>query len=170
MTMKIRMAMAGMQSQLETKLAEHGLTLDQASQIHKRVGEALSDDASRFQSMQQVLGIAGSEATSLGYTSVLWPGFDFKATASESGLLKTAGYRHTRRSSSTVDSPTELPIWSVDVNEFQTHFGSLTLRGKWPLFDEFLPAYEEYEFGWKGERYGARFIWGLFLSSSIYWD
>lgn len=170
MTMKLRMFMAGKQSQLETKLAEHELTIDQSNHIHERVAEALGDDASRFQNMKKLLGITRSDATSLGYSSVLWPGFDFKAIASESGLLESAGYWHTQHGSLSVDSPTELPTWSVDISEFQTHFGTLTLRGKWSLFDESLPGYEEYEFEWKGERYGARFIWGLFLSSSIYWD
>jgi len=170
MTMKLRMLMAGKESLLKAKLAEHELTIEQAMQIHERVTEALGAEASRFENMKKLLGMIGPDASSLKYSSVLWPGFDFTAVAGDDGVLDSAGYRHTRHDSLGVDSPTELPTWSVDSAEFAKHFGALTLRGKWPLFDEFLPGYEEYEFPWKGERYGARFIWGLFLSSSMYWD
>ncbi|MEZ0350838.1 hypothetical protein [Mycobacterium sp. pR1184] len=170
MTMKMRMSMAGKKSLLEAKLAENNLTIDQANHIHNRVAEALGDEASRFENMKKLLGIVGPHSSSLQYSSVLWPGFDFTATAGDDGLLESAGYRHTRHDSPSVASPTELPTWTMDSAEFAKHFGPLTLRGKWPLFDEYLPGYEEYEFPWRGERYGARFIWGLFLSSSMYWD
>jgi hypothetical protein len=170
MTMKLRMSMAGKESLLEAKLAEHGLKMDQAQNIYQRVTESLGDEASRFDNIKKLLGIASPDTASVQYCSVLWPSFDFNAGASEDGLLESAGYSHARRDSLSVGSPTELPIWSVDSAEFAEHFGLLTLRGEWSLFDEFLPGYMEYEFLWNGECYGARFIWGLFLSSSIYWD
>jgi hypothetical protein len=170
MTMKLRLSMAGKESLLEAKLAERGLTIDQAKHIHQRVAESLGDEASRFHNMKKLLGIASLDATSLKYSSVLWPGFDFNAVAGEDGALESAGYWHIHHDSLSVGSPTALPTWSVDSAEFAKHFGPLTLRGKWSLFDEFLPGYAEYEFPWNGERYGARFSWGLFLSSSMYWD
>jgi hypothetical protein len=170
MTMKLRMSMANKEAQLEAKLAELGLSLGDAELIHERVANGLGDEASRFGDMKMLLGIADQDSSTLTYSSVLWPGFDFTAIAGEDGLIESARYSHTRRNPLNVDGPSQLPIWSVDITEFSEHFGPVAIRGKWPLFDKFLPAYEEYEFLWNGERYGARFIWGLFLSSSIYWN
>jgi hypothetical protein len=170
MTMKLRMSMANKGAQLEAKLAEHGLSSYDAELIHERVATALGDEATRFGDMKKLLHITDHDSSVLKYRSVLWPGFDFNAIAGEGGRLEVARYCHTERDLLNVESPSELPTWSVDITEFAEHFGPLAIRGKWPLFDEFLPAYEEYEFSWNGERYGARFIWGLFLSSSVYWD
>lgn len=170
MTMRLRMSMANKEAQLEAKLAEHGLSLEDAELIHERIARALGDEASRYENMKKLLGVADQDSAELKYNSILWPGFDFNAIAGDEGVLESAGYWHTRRDSPCVDSPTELLTWSVDIAEFAEQFGLMTLRGKWPLFDEFLPAYEEYDFFWNGEHYGARFIWGLFLSSSICWD
>lgn len=170
MTMKLRMSMADKMAQLEAKLAEHGLSLYDAELIYERIAENLSDEASRFENMKKLLGLTGTAPGSLKYSSVFWPGFEFNATADEVGLLKSAGYRHTRHNPLCVDSPADVPTWSVDISEFAERFGPVSLSGKWPLFDEFLPAYEEYQFSWNGENYGARFIWGLFLSSSVRWD
>jgi hypothetical protein len=170
MTMKLRITMAGKVALLEAKLAEHGLSVDDAAAIHHRVTEALSDEAGRFETTKNLLGIADPASASLEYSSLLWPGFDFKAIADHDGLLESARYRRITSDSPNVDSPSELPTWSVDVPQFSKHFGPLTIAGRWSLFDKYLPAYEEYEFEWNGERYGARFLWGLFLSSSMYWD
>ncbi len=170
MTMKLRMSMADKGAQLEAKLAEHGLSLHDAELIYERIAENLSDEASRFENMKKLLGIADPASASFRYGSVFWPGFEFNASADEARLVASAGYRHTAHNPPRVDSPADLPTWSVDIAEFGERFGPMILRGKWPLFDEFLPAYEEYEFSWNGEDYGARFIWGLFLSSSIRWD
>lgn len=170
MTMKLRMSMADKGAQLEAKLAEHGLSLRDAELIYQRIAENLSDENSRFENMKKLLGLTGAASAALKYASIFWPGFEFGATADETGLLESAGYRHTTHDPARIDSPTDVPTWSMDIAEFGERFGPINLRGKWPLFHEFLPAYEEYEFSWNGEKYGARFIWGLFLSSSIYWD
>ncbi|SOX52906.1 hypothetical protein MAAFP003_1574 [Mycobacterium ahvazicum] len=85
MTMKVRMSMAGKEFLLEAKLAENKLTIEQAKNIHERVAEALGDEASRFQNVKKLLGIVGPDASSLKYSSALWPGFDFTATAGEDG-------------------------------------------------------------------------------------
>ncbi|KZS64626.1 hypothetical protein A4G26_27875 [Mycobacterium kansasii] len=168
MTMKIRMVNKNAKL-LENKLAEHGLSVADAQRIHERVSEALGDEASRFENMKKLLGLGGQSSKSLEYSSVLWPGFDFTATASEEGVLESARYWHTRSDSSRVDSPTELPPWSMDIDEFTKQFGPLTGGLKWTLFDKLLPSHEEYEFPWNGERHGAAFSWGLFMFASKYW-
>lgn len=117
-----------------------------------------------------MLGIAEHYAASLKYSSVLGPGFDFNAIADEDGRLKSAHYQHTKRDSPSVDSPIDLPIWSVDVGEFTEHFGPMRGGRQWSLFDKILPAYEEYKFPWDGESYGAGFSWGLFMYSAKSWD
>jgi hypothetical protein len=106
---------------------------------------------------------------SLKCSSVLWPGFDFNAIAGEDGRLKSARYQYTKRDSPSVDSPIGLPIWSMDVTEFTEHFGPMKGGRQWSLFDELLPAYEDYAFPWSGERYGGRFSWVLFTYSAKYW-
>jgi hypothetical protein len=63
-----------------------------------------------------------------------------------------------------------LPAWSVDIAEFDELFGPAIGRVKRPLFDDVLPAYEEYEFSFEGDRYGAVFLWGLFILASAYWE
>ena len=170
MTMKLRIRMSHKEAQLEAKLAEHGFSVDDGERLHERVAEALADEASYFGNMKKLLGIADQDATSLEYSSVLWPGFDFNAIASEDGLLESARYWHTRRCSPTADSPIGLPIWSMDVTEFTQQFGPMRGSRRWSLFDKLLPAYEEYEFPWNGESYGAGFSWGLFMFSAKSWD
>jgi hypothetical protein len=143
MTMRLRISMSHKEAQLQAKLAEHGPSLDGAKNIHERVAGALGDEASGFENLKNLLGVADRNSTTLKYDSVLWPGFDFNATADENGPLESARYRHSRRNSPSVDSPTELTIWSMDVTEFTEHYGPMAGGQQWPLFDEFLPAYEE---------------------------
>jgi hypothetical protein len=87
MTMKLRIRMSHKEFQLDTKLAEHGLSVGEAEHIHERVAETLGDEASYFQNMKKLLGIADQDAASFEYDSVFWPGFSFNATASEDGML-----------------------------------------------------------------------------------
>jgi hypothetical protein len=169
MTMKLRIKMSHKEAQLEGKLAEHGLSVETAEGIHKQIAQSVGDEASYFENMKKLLGFA-EDATSLKYESVLWPGFTFKASTDEHGRLESARYTHKRRSSPGVDSPTGLAIWSMDVTEFREHFGPTNAGRKWSLFDKLLPAYEEYEFQWRGESYGAGFSWGLFMFSAMSWD
>ncbi len=169
MTMKPRLSLADAQGLLINKVGQAGLSLDAAERVHDRISRALGEDTSRFHDMKAALGV-DEDATSLKYTSVLWPGFEFRAHAGADGSIESAGYTHIERVPLEVGSPTALAAWSVDVPEFNERFGPLIQRGKRPLFDHILPAYEEYEFSWNGDRYGARFLWGLFLSSSVYWE
>ncbi|KZS65118.1 MAG: hypothetical protein K2X56_06085 [Mycobacterium pseudokansasii] len=168
MTTKLRMIKEEARF-LHAKLAEFGLSVSDAESTHKRVSETLGDKASYFQNMKKLLGVADSGVASLEYSSVLWPGFDFKASASEEGVLESARYWHMGRDSRSVESPIGLPTWSVDITEFAEHFGPLTGGQKWSLFDKLLPGHEEYEFQWDGERYGAAFSWGLFLWVTKLW-
>jgi hypothetical protein len=170
MTMKLRIKMSHQELQMEAKLAEHGLSVVDAERIHEQVAQTLGDESSYFENMKTLLGIADQDATSVEYNSVLWPGFSFNATASGDGTLESARYRHTRRDSPSVDSPTQLPIWSMDVTEFAEQYGPLKSGRKWPVSDKLLPGYEEYEFSWAGETYGAGFSWGLFMFSAMSWD
>lgn len=169
MTMKPRLSLADTRGLLDAKVAEAGLSLDGAGRIHDRISKALSEEVSRFRDMKAVLGV-DEDATSLKYNSVLWPGFEFSAHADVNGLIESAGYTHLEHLPLEAESPTDLAAWSVDIPEFDARFGPATRRDKRPLFDDILPAYEEYEFSWNGDRHGARFLWGLFLSSSVYWE
>jgi hypothetical protein len=56
MTMKLRIRMSHKEFQLDTKLAEHGLSVGEAEHIHERVAETLGDEASYFQNMKKLLG------------------------------------------------------------------------------------------------------------------
>ncbi|MGO8962316.1 hypothetical protein [Mycobacterium sp.] len=169
MTMKLRMKMSHNEARLEAKLAEHGLSVDDGNRIHERVAQTLGDEASGFGNLKSLLGIMDQHTRSLKYSSVLWPGFDFTASTGEEGLLESARYWHTRADLRTLDDPTELTIWSLDITEFTKHFGPMTRGRQWPLFDKLLPGYEEYEFQWNGERCGAGFSWGLFMYSAKSW-
>ena len=170
MTMKPRLSLADARGLLEAKLATAGLSVDEARRVHDRIARAIGDEASAFTNMKALLDIDDENARSLTYDSVLWPGFEFTAQAGADGSLESAGYTHTVRTPVDVDAPAELGAWSVDVHEFDERFGPAVDREKRPYFEDILPAYEEYEFSWQGDRYGARFLWGLFLSSSAYWD
>lgn len=97
MMMKLRMSMANKGAQLKAKLAAKELSLRDAELIDKRIANALSDGATRFENMKSLLGITGSGAASLKYESVLWPGFEFNAIADAGGRLESAGYTHTQR-------------------------------------------------------------------------
>lgn len=167
MTMKIRMVNKKA-TVLEAKLAEYGFSVSDTERIHAQMTETLGDKTSRFETLKKLLG-AGQDSTSLTYSSVLWPEFDFNATG-EGGLLASARYWHVRGHSPTVHLPTELPAWSIDITEFTQYFGPMTDGDQWSLFDKLLPGYEEYEFEWQGTRYGAAFSWGLFLFAAEFWE
>jgi hypothetical protein len=170
MTMKPRLSLADTQGLLDAQLSKIGVSIDAAVCIHERIGAVLTEKTSRFRDMKALLGILDNDATSLTYNSVLWPGFNFNARVDEYGSLDSAGYKHTERTTLDVESPAQLAAWSVDIPEFGERYGPTIRRDSRPLFDDLLPAYEEYEFSWKGDRYGAAFLWGLFLTSSAYWE
>ncbi|MEE6139954.1 hypothetical protein SKC41_26955 [Mycobacterium sp. 050128] len=169
MTMKLRIKMSHKETQLEAKLNEHGLSVGDAQRVHDRVANELGGATTYFQNMKSLLGVDPS-AISLRYSSVLWPGFEFKANATEDGKLESARYCHYKRELPHVDSPIGLPIWGMDLDEFAERFGPMKDGRKWSVFDELLPSYEEYEFQWGEDSYGAGFSWGLFMFSAMSWD
>lgn len=170
MMMKPLLSLKNTRGLLEARLSAIGLSLDEAVRIHDRVAEALNNETSRFRDMKTLLGVVDEDATSLTYTSVLWPGFEFSAHADVNGLLESAGYTHIEHISLDVESPVELAAWSCDIPEFDERFGPAISRAKRPLFDDILPAYDSYEFLWQGDRYSAGFLWGLFLQASMVWE
>lgn len=170
MTMKPRLSLADTRGLLDAKLSKAAVTLDAAVRIHDRIAQVLSEETSRFRHLQILLGVQEEGVASLRYRSELWPGFEFNASAGLNGQIESAGYVHAQRAALDFKSPTQLAPWSVDIREFDEHFGPASRRGKRPLFDDILPAYEEYEFLWEGDRYGAGFLWGIFLSASAYWE
>jgi hypothetical protein len=170
MTMKLRIRMSHNEAELEAKLAGFQLSVANAERMHERIADALGDEAVYFANMKNFLEFAEQDATSLKYESVLWPGFTFKASADETGRLESARYWHTGRDSSGANSPLGLAIWSLDVTEFAEQFGPVKPGRKWSPLDPLLPAYEEVEFHWAGESYGAGFSWGLFMFSAMSWD
>lgn len=169
MTMKPRLSLTDTRGLLDSKIADAGLTPEAAAAVHRRVASILRDEASRFREMEALLGV-NQGAMSLKYGSLLWPGFEFRADADENGGVKSATYRRSRRPTRELKHPADLAAWSIDIPEFNAIFGPAIRRAKRPPFDEILPAYEEYELEWNGDRYGARFLWGLFLSSSACWE
>lgn len=170
MSMRLRIRMSQNEAALQAKLAENGLTIETAEHIYEQVVAALSDEASFFRDMAKLLNVESENVESLEYDSTMWPGFCFTATSSAGISLESAAYRHMQRDRFRGASPMQLPMWSVDIQEFGEHFGPLTVRGKWPPSDRLLPAYEEHEFEWAGEAYGAGFSWGLFMFAARMWD
>ena len=170
MTMKFRMKMSHLDAQLESKLSEFGLSSAQGERVQQRMGEALGDENSFFANLKRIVGPAGGDSAPLSFSSVLWPEFDFKAIAGPDGRLQSARYWHVRGTEQNIDSPTALPVWSMDITEFGDRFGPLTGGRQWPLSDEYLPACEEREFEWNGWRYGAGFSWGLFMFAAEFWE
>ena len=169
MTMKLRLKMSRKEDALAAKISQHGFSIDDAEHIHRQVSGALEEESTRFVSMKKLLGVADQGASVLTYASILWPGFDFNAIADGRGLLESAAYSHKCHQSTSVKSPTELALWSVDVSEFTERFGPMRRSRRWSVSDQLLPAYEEYEFLWDGESYGAGFSWGLLMFSSKSW-
>ncbi len=170
MTMKPRLALADTQGLLDAKLAKAGISINGAKRISDRISQALSREASRFRDLKALLGVADEHVTSVSYISVLWPGWNFNAHANSNGGLASAGYTHLEHTALSVESPTHLAPWSVDIREFDEFFGPTTLRGNRSLFADILPAYEEYEFSWRGDRCGAGFLWGIFLTAARSWE
>lgn len=180
MTMKFRLSMTSdpvMKGRLATKLADYGLTVADGERIHAQITEVLVDEDLFFRNLQAFFDVDTGGAQEVSCASVLWPEFDFKATADASGRLQSARYWHVRRSAARpqFESPRDVPTWSMDLEGFAEHFGPLNPSLHRPLFDEYLPNYEEHQFDWIDEYgltrdYGAGFCWGLFIFVGESWD
>jgi hypothetical protein len=170
MSMRRWLRQLGHVTAVDGRLAEHGFTLGDASRIHQEIADALRDQATQFETIQRLIGADGRRPDSLAFFSVLWPEFCFTARAGADGGLDEARYRHSRGQTLQAGSPTKVSLWSCGVEDFAKRFGPLTLRSRRPVTDEVLPCYESHDFDWEGERYGATFLWGLFLNASQHWD
>lgn len=170
MTMKLRMSMSQITEHLHAKLSEHGLSVEDGERARDRVASSLGDEASYFRNLKVLLTGTDSDATSLEFASALWPDFDFKAVAAESGSTQSMNYRRMRGQFPQVESPKEFGPWEVDVNDFARRFGPLTPGPLRPLNDQYLANYQEYGFSWNGRGYGAGFSWGLFMFAAQDWD
>lgn len=53
MTMKLRIRMSHEEAELESKLAERGLSVDEAERIYERLAETLGDAASYVENMKK---------------------------------------------------------------------------------------------------------------------
>ncbi|WIM87453.1 hypothetical protein PT015_21855 [Candidatus Mycobacterium wuenschmannii] len=169
-SMKLRIKMSHNESQLEAKLAQNRISIERAAHSHEKITKALAGEAHFFTNMKRLLQPEMQDATSLEYDSVLWPGFRFKATGSHSGHIESAGYQRTDNVANRVGAPVDLEMWTMDVAEFADRFGPLSAGRKWSFVDGHLPGYEEHEFVWEGESYGAGFSWGLFMFAAMSWD
>lgn len=169
MTMKLRLKMSRKEAALAVKLSQHGFSGDDAERIHRQVSGALEEESTRFASIKELLSITDQDASILTYSSVVWPEFEFNAIADDRGRLRSAAYSRKMHHPISAKSPAELALWSVDLAEFTEHFGPMRKGRQWPVSDQLLPAYEEYEFLWDGESYGAGFSWGLLMFSSKSW-
>ena len=123
MTMKPRLSLADTRGLLDAKLSKAAVTLDAAVRIHDRIAQVLSEETSRFRHLQILLGVQEEGVASLRYRSELWPGFEFNASAGLNGQIESAGYVHAQRAPLDFKSPTQLAPWSVDIREFDEHFG-----------------------------------------------
>ncbi|MDR3660918.1 MAG: hypothetical protein P4L86_11100 [Mycobacterium sp.] len=161
----------GNETNLAAKLAEQGLSLEDAERIHQRIAGLFDDEPSQFECLKQLVGAAEDpNAVSLTYHSVLWPDFVFTATANNNGGLESAQYRRAAGKAQKAASPREQAPWSMDVSEFAESYGPVTNTKRFPLFDKIRPAHEYFEFEWEGRGYCAAFSWGLFLHASLLWD
>lgn len=164
----MKFGMINREARIEAKLAEHKLSLDDAEAIGERIAQALGDESSFLDSLKRLLG-TDTSSTSVEFSSVLWPEFDFEATADADGVVGSARYKRVRGGVPGADSPEDLSSWSMGVPEFAERFGPVTLNYRSSPGEKVLPAHEHYKFEWEGEQYGAGFSWGLFLFAAKLW-
>ncbi|SPX87871.1 Uncharacterised protein [Mycobacteroides abscessus] len=98
-----------------------------AEAIAERVAQALGDESTFFNGLTHGLA-ADADSASVGFTSVLWPEFDFEATRDANGVVQSARHRRARGRAPEADSPEDLLSWSVSVQEFADRFGPATLN------------------------------------------
>ena len=165
----MKYGMINQDSEREAKLAEPGLSFGDAERIHQRVADELRYASTQFAKLQALLGLRADNGNTLSFQGILWPEFDFTATADSDGSIAAAEYRRARGEPVCAAAPTIQPPWSMDTVDFAHCFGPAKVISTSVLFDKYLPAQELHEFDWEGRRYGAGFGWGLFLSASRMW-
>ncbi|SHS47517.1 Uncharacterised protein [Mycobacteroides abscessus subsp. abscessus] len=123
----MKLGMINREVRMEAKLAGDGFTMRDAEAIAERVAQALGDESTFFNGPTHGLA-ADADSASVGFTSVLWPEFDFEATRDANGVVQSARYRRVRGRAPEADSPEDLLSWSVSVQEFADRFGPATLN------------------------------------------
>lgn len=170
MTMKLRMSMSRNTDLLHAKLSEQGLSVEDGERVRDRIASLLGDEASYFRKLRVLLTGKDTDATTLEFTSALWPDFDFKAVADGSGPARSIRYWRVRGDVPLVESPRAFAPWGVDVDDVARRCGPLTPGPLRPPDDKYLANYQEYEFSWDGRGYGPGFSWGLFMFAAQDWD
>ncbi|UFS96371.1 hypothetical protein [Nocardia huaxiensis] len=150
------MLMRNIEDGKQTKLAEFGISLEDADRISQQVHQKLKLGTEQFSALKLLLGAQDVSATTITYSSRFWPQFEFAAESTNFGTIGPARYQRVAGNPPTVSSPTELPLWSVTVDEFSQLFGPLQSVDSW------YPN-EEYTFEFAGDKYGVGFCWGLYL-------
>jgi hypothetical protein len=170
MTMKLRLSMSQKSDRLDLKLAEFGLSVDDGERIRARIAQELGDESTFAGSLQRALNPSAMHEDSVRFDSTVWPGFEFRIGSGEDGKPLPAGYRKIVRHALEANSPKSVGLWATDVEEFDALFGPLAPGTARSLFDEYLPAYQEYEFEWNDWSWGAGFSWGLFMFAAESWE
>lgn len=91
----MKLGMINREARMEAKLADHGFTMRDAEAIAERVAQALGDEWTFFNGLTHGLA-ADADSASVGFTSVLWPEFDFEATRDANGVIQSARHRRVR--------------------------------------------------------------------------
>ena len=143
----MKLGMIHREARMEAKLADHGFTMRDAEAIAERVAQALGDEWTFFNGLTHGLA-ADADSASVGFTSVLWPEFDFEATRDANGVIQSARHRRVRGRAPEADSPEDLLSWSVSVQEFADRFGPATLNYSSAFSEKVLPAHEHDKFEW----------------------
>ncbi|UAK32114.1 hypothetical protein K8O92_31110 [Nocardia asteroides] len=138
------------------KLEAYGVTLQEAERIADKVSRMLPLGRQQFLKLQELIGVHAPGASTVRCVSAFWPQFEFVAEGTDFGAIGDAQFRRISGSPPAVDEPTELPPWSVTVDEFEELFGPLSEGEQW------LPN-SEYLFERSGRTCVAAFGWGLLL-------
>lgn len=169
MTMKLRLKMSQKLAYLDEKLSRHELTVADGDRVRTQLASTLGDERSFFVNLRTLVDETEHDATSLRFCSLLWPEFDFRATAGADGTLTSARYWHARGVAPTDAAPSEVALWSTDIEGFAHRFGALGDAEPRPLLDPYFPAYQERLFDWDGRPWGVGFSWGLFMFAAQDW-
>lgn len=143
-------------SEKRDKLADFGISIQEATIISDRVHRKLHLGPEQFSNLKELIDAPSATTTSIRSRSSFWPQFDFIAESTNFGTIGPARYVRSGNMPTTVANPADFPLWSVTVDEFSQLFGPLQAVDSW------YPN-EEYVFDFDGQRYGVGFGWGLFL-------
>ncbi|MBF6205757.1 hypothetical protein IU483_16910 [Streptomyces gardneri] len=113
------------------KLEAYGVTLQEAERVADKVSRMLSLGRLQFLKLPELIGVHAPGTSTVRYASAFWPQFEFVAKGTHFGAIGDAPFRRISGSPPAVDEPTELPPWSVTVDEFEELFGPLSEGEQW---------------------------------------